>query len=106
MILRQREFNIYANVEGEDIGAVSDEIQKRINEMTFPKGYRVNFQGEVAAMKTAFGDLGLGLGLAVVKTLVEGHGGTIGVESHVGEGSTLTVRLPLDASAAIEEEGA
>ncbi|MEE9462364.1 MAG: efflux RND transporter permease subunit, partial [Bacteroidales bacterium] len=62
----QREFNVYTNVEGQDIGAVSDEIQKRINEMTFPAGYRVNFQGEVAAMKTAFGDLGLGLGLAVV----------------------------------------
>lgn len=64
----QREFNVYANLglDGSDIGSVSDEIQKRIDEMDFPEGYKVNFQGEVATMKTSFGDLWIGLGLAVV----------------------------------------
>jgi len=37
---------------------------------------------------------GIGLGLALCKTLVEGHGGSIGVESEVGKGSTFTVKLP------------
>jgi len=62
----QRVFNVYACVEGIDIGSVSDEIQNRINAMEFPKGYKVSFQGEIATMRSSFGDLGLGMVLAIV----------------------------------------
>ena len=37
---------------------------------------------------------GAGIGLAVAKSIVLAHGGTIGVESNVGEGSVFTVTLP------------
>ena len=37
---------------------------------------------------------GTGLGLATVHRIVTEHGGTIGVVSRVGEGTTVTVRLP------------
>jgi NtrC-family two-component system sensor histidine kinase KinB len=48
-------------------------------------------------------ETGAGLGLAIVKEIVEAHGGTIKVESRLGEGSTFTFTLKRADLASKEE---
>jgi two-component system sensor histidine kinase KdpD len=57
-------------------------------ERVFDKFYRV--------ASTASRASGTGMGLAIVKGLVEGHGGQVTVESVPGRGSTFTVSLPIE----------
>jgi signal transduction histidine kinase len=43
---------------------------------------------------TATGSEGTGLGLAIAKEIVERHGGTMSLTSHLGEGTIATIKLP------------
>lgn len=45
---------------------------------------------------------GSGLGLAITKELVEMHGGNLFIESQMGIGTTVTIRLPYDAFVATD----
>ncbi len=77
--------------EGDDVVTrVADDGRGMSPEVTshiFERFYR-----EDSSRSRASG--GSGLGLAIVRTLVESHGGSITVDSAVGEGTTFTVRLP------------
>ena len=44
---------------------------------------------------------GAGLGLSIVKELVDLHGGVLDAESNLGKGTCMTVRLPVDCQNAI-----
>jgi len=70
--------------------AVTDQgigIPAAEQERIFDKFYRVT--------EGVRGVSGTGMGLAIVKGLIEAHGGRVGVESISGQGSTFSVLLPL-----------
>jgi signal transduction histidine kinase len=41
---------------------------------------------------------GAGLGLSLVREIIQAHGGTVSLESHHGQGARFLVRLPADAN--------
>lgn len=80
--LRTEEGNAVLRVIDTGIG-----IPREAQERVFERFYRVD-----RARSRDRG--GTGLGLAIVKHAVELHGGNIGVESELEQGSTFVVRLP------------
>jgi signal transduction histidine kinase len=58
------------------------------------------FEPLVRGAQATHGGYNLGLGLYVVRAIAAAHGGSASVESDVESGTTFTIRLPRDASAA------
>ncbi|MFN3429781.1 MAG: sensor histidine kinase [Candidatus Sericytochromatia bacterium] len=81
-------------VGGEVLTEVTD-TGVGIAETDIPKLFSRFKQLDMSATREASGT---GLGLAISKALVEAHGGTIGVRSQRGEGSTFWFKLPFEAS--------
>ena len=76
---------VVISIEDDGLG-ISPEDQAQI----FERFYRVR-RPETDAIE------GTGLGLAIVKSLVEAHGGEIGLRSYLGEGSTFFFTLPFSS---------
>jgi len=80
-----RDGSQFARVSVKDTGeGISPEVQPRLFDLFFQAGH-----GRGVAKK------GLGLGLSIVKNLVELHGGTVEVFSKPGKGSEFRFTLPL-----------
>lgn len=70
------------SIEDTGIGIPESELEK-----IFDRFYRVDASRSVT--------VGSGLGLSIVKTIIEAHGGRIEVKSRPGKGSTFMVSLPV-----------
>jgi len=81
--LKKDEKNIVIEVKDKGIGILSNELDK-----IFDKFY----QGKNAVRQSS---KGTGLGLTLVKHMVEAHGGRVEVKSRVNEGSTFSIILPV-----------
>jgi signal transduction histidine kinase len=79
--VERRDSHAVLTVQDRGIG-ISEEDQRRIFE-----------RFERAVSERHFG--GFGLGLWIVRQIVEAHGGTVSVESAPGHGSTFRVEIPL-----------
>jgi signal transduction histidine kinase len=60
--------------------------------------YRAFIFDRFYRVSTNRGEIGAGLGLAIVRSICHAHGGTIEVTSTIGAGSTFSVTLPLHSS--------
>ncbi len=61
-----RVVDVFADVDGRDIGSVSAEVEKKLSGRKWPEGYFVRMRGEVASMKESFQGLTFGFVLAIV----------------------------------------
>lgn len=77
------------------IHATDDAGQFRITVQDNGSGMRPDILARIyEPFYSASGHGGTGLGLLIVKNIIEAHGGTMSVESTEGKGSTFTIRIP------------
>ena len=85
------EISVAVRREGEDAVVEVLDTGIGIAPSELPRIFERFYQVETARGRTREGS---GIGLALVRDLVSLHGGSIGVESTPGEGTTFTLRLP------------
>lgn len=81
-----------AHVEGETVRLAVSDTGVGIAPEQLPRVFEAFTQVDMSNTRQVGG---VGLGLFIVKMLVEAHGGELGVESEVGQGSTFWFTLPV-----------
>jgi signal transduction histidine kinase len=81
-----------------DIRAVEDRAAKTVTVSIQDSGSGITPEHQARLFQPMFTTKArrVGLGLVVVKNLTQANGGSVGVESEPGRGSTFTVSLPCD----------
>jgi len=87
--------HVTVDQSGDDAVVVVDDDGIGIPEEAHARLFDEFFRAENAK---ATGQVGTGLGLTIVKEVLDRHGGSIAIESAEGRGTTVTVRLPLAGS--------
>ncbi|MBC8103891.1 MAG: PAS domain-containing protein [Cytophagales bacterium] len=85
---------VAVTVSDSGIGILSQDLP-RIFERFWRADRARRFQSSALGEGSGGGTGGTGLGLSIVKHIVEAHGGVVTAESELGEGSRFTVTLPL-----------
>jgi multidrug efflux pump subunit AcrB len=62
----QRVIDITANVVDRPLGAVSQEVGARLDQLPFPAGFSYHMAGQTEEQQNAFGSLGFAMGLALM----------------------------------------
>ncbi len=105
--LRQILFNLLSNAvgfskPGDTVGITSRRDGAMVEFVVadqgigIPKGEQGRVFERFETRSLGSGHRGAGLGLSIVKSLVELHGGTVTLESEPGRGTRVTVRLPVE----------
>lgn len=85
VMLQQEDHQLTLKIKDYGIGIEQKETHK-----IFDKFYRAPGRNKIK---------GMGLGLYIVKQIIDFHNGSIQVESKMGEGTTFVVQLPLESDA-------
>ena len=93
----ERSASITATATGEDTGAVSTEMQQRLEELDLPEGSSYSIGGVTADQGEAFGSLGIALAAAVVLVYIV----MVGTFRSIVRPVILMVSIPFAATGAV-----
>ncbi|MEY3744228.1 MAG: hypothetical protein RLZZ541_1283, partial [Pseudomonadota bacterium] len=80
-VMHDQQRKLLIAIEDHGMGMTPEQLER-----VFEKFYRANPSGKIP---------GTGLGMAIIKSIIEQHGGTIEIESEYGEGTKVMMYLPV-----------